>query len=79
MAIYELWDMASRNQIGAFSTEAEALLAVVEVIDKNGVEYVDALSLGKEDHRGRSKMLSSGRALAARAQILAAQGRHAYA
>jgi hypothetical protein len=71
VATYELWDMASRNQLGAFPTEAEALLVVVEAIERNGIEYADALALGREDQRGRSKMLSSGRALAARAQMTA--------
>ena len=65
-ASYELWDMRSRNIVGGFDTEEEALAAIRSAIERHGRAYVDDLFLGVES-RGRSKPIAQGQALAERA------------
>jgi hypothetical protein len=60
MATFELWNMASGNLAGAFETEAEALAAVRETVARNGDAYGVTLALGRENSRGKSKILASG-------------------
>jgi hypothetical protein len=70
-ASYELWDMKSRNIVGGFDTEDEALAAIRGAIQRHGRCYIDDLFLGVELH-GRSKPIAQGQALAERA-LAAAQ------
>ena len=61
---YELWDTKTRNAIGGFASQAEALAVVREAIERHGREYVDMLFLGCEDENGRSRRIARGQALA---------------
>ena len=65
---FELWSMASRNLIGSFATEAEALAAVRDIALVNTPAYVAGLVLGYENSRGRSRAIAQGAALVRRAQ-----------
>ncbi len=67
MVTFELWDMNSRNLVGTFDTEEAALESVRDAIERHGRNYVNTLALGREDSRGRSKMIAAGTALAERA------------
>ena len=44
--LYELWDLASGNQIESFDSEPEALDLVRKLLDVNGPGYIDDLALG---------------------------------
>ena len=50
---YEVWDMETANQVGAFSTEAEAKAFLLEMLRLNGPEAVMPLSLAAIRHDGR--------------------------
>ena len=66
-ATYELWSMTSRNLVGSFSSETEALTAVREALERNGPDYAAGLALGREDQRGRTRAIAHGTALVERA------------
>jgi hypothetical protein len=61
---FELWDMRSRNVIGGFDSEAEALAAVRQLIQDHGPSYVEDLFLGYEDDKGNSRPIAKGQRLA---------------
>lgn len=61
--IYDLWDSASGNIIGTFDTREQALSVVREALSRHGVAYAEALLLGQEDSRGRSKAIAQGKKL----------------
>ncbi len=44
--VYELWDLASGNQISSFESELDALMVARKLIDANGPEVLEALALG---------------------------------
>ena len=69
MIYYELWDMQSRNIIGSYPTEAEALAVVREAIERHGRQYVDDLTLGWGDDEAEEQggEIVSGALLAERA------------
>ena len=60
MSAFELWNMSSGNLLGTFATEEAALGAVREAVARHGVAYVDALALGHENSRGRSRIVAQG-------------------
>jgi hypothetical protein len=64
---YELWNTESRNIVGAFATEAEALMLVQEAIDAHGAGYADTLALILDDGNV-IRTLAIGAQLAARAR-----------
>lgn len=66
---YELWDKETGNLVDTFDTEQEALRAVQEVIETQGIAAAKALLLGVEDDVGRSTLLAEGSALIERAQV----------
>jgi hypothetical protein len=69
MAIsYELWDLKTRNAVGGYSTEAEALDVVRRTIDANGPEFANDLALLRVTAHGRAKPVAVGAALADRAR-----------
>ncbi|MGH2350699.1 MAG: hypothetical protein ACRDI2_19750 [Chloroflexota bacterium] len=72
---YELWDMKSRNALGGFATEAEALAVVREMIEDHGRGAVESWLLGATNSRGRSKPIAQGRELAERALAAAPEER----
>jgi len=63
MASYELWQTRTRNLIGAFATEAEALALVRKAAKSHGAVYIESLLLGFEDAKGHSRTLAKGREL----------------
>jgi hypothetical protein len=63
MASYELWQTQTRNLIGTFATEAEALEVVRRAADSHGSDYIDTIFLGHEDNVGHSRMVAEGKAL----------------
>src|SRR5688572_15660421 len=67
MATFELWNADSGNLLGTFATEAEALTAVHEAVQRNGETYGAILALGRESSRGKSKIVASGSELVMRA------------
>jgi hypothetical protein len=68
MATYELWQMRTRNLIGAFSTAGEALALVRRAADAHGSAYVDTVLLGYEDDDGHSSTVAQGKELLQLAQ-----------
>jgi hypothetical protein len=64
---YELWDIETRNIIGTFESEAQALHATRDLIARNAPAYPDALALVFEDDQGESSLIVKGPRLASRA------------
>ncbi len=50
---FEIWDMETANQVGTFSTEAEAEAFLLEMLRLNGPDAVMTLSLAAIRHDGR--------------------------
>lgn len=65
---YELWDTESRNVIGEFDSEADALAAVLEAVQLNGAESVAAFTLIGAFDDGAVKGLAAGQELVERAR-----------
>ena len=61
---YDLWDVESGNIVNTFETERDALAVVRTLLDLNGPEYVQALSLGYEDDDGSMRIVAEGDRLA---------------
>lgn len=61
---YDLWDVESGNIVNTFETERGALSVVRMLLDLNGQEYVQALSLGYEDDEGSMRIVAEGDHLA---------------
>jgi hypothetical protein len=60
---YELWDLETRNLVGNFDTQEEALLFVREVLDTYGLEAAKTFALGTEDENGETTAIAQGPAL----------------
>lgn len=75
MLTYELWDTESRNRIGAFDSETEALAAVLEAVTSNGAASVAHFSLLSvtEDDTVRSVAVSAALAALALLSVPVAQ------
>ncbi|MSQ27091.1 MAG: hypothetical protein EXR51_03000 [Dehalococcoidia bacterium] len=69
MIFYELWDLQSRNLIGTYSTEAEALAVVSSVVALSGGPYAEDLALGWADDQDETPggQIATGAALIERA------------
>jgi hypothetical protein len=65
---YELWNTRTGNIVGAFENEEAALEAVCKAVESYGREYAEQLLLGRENSRGRSRMIATGAELVERAQ-----------
>ena len=76
--IYELWSGASANILAGFDTEAEALQAIADTIDKHGRAAAEDLGLlavdetKPDDDESAVILLAEGEALIARALAAAA-------
>jgi hypothetical protein len=57
---YELWDTESRNVVGEFESEAEALAAVLEAVDRNGEESAALFTLIGAYDDGAVKGIAGG-------------------
>lgn len=64
---YELWNTRTRNAIGDFGSQTEALAVVRDVIARHGRDYANMLFLGCEDASGHSRPIAQGQALVAMA------------
>ena len=62
--IFQVWNTETANMIGAFPTEAAALLAIREAVDAHGRDYVATWALESEDDRGQVAVIAEGLALA---------------
>jgi len=60
MAVYELWDLPSRNLVGTYPTKRQALNDLRAMTSTHGVDYVGDLMLGEEDAQGRSHLIAQG-------------------
>ena len=65
--LYELWDFETRNLLGAYDNENEALSVVRAMIDEHGPDAVCQWGLG-HDRRGKLVSLIEGAALIDRAR-----------
>ena len=63
MAIYELWDMETRNLVGTYESQEAALEMVRNAVGRHGVEHAESLALGSEDARGNVRQIAAGQAL----------------
>ncbi len=66
--VYVMWDVETGNVVGDFATEDEALAVVRELLDDNAPDYVDALSLGRTDDDGGTRLVADGQGLASMAR-----------
>ena len=64
---FELWDIESRNIVGDYATEAEALAVVRDLVHRDGPRPVESLLLAFEDDIGRTTPVASGTELVERA------------
>jgi hypothetical protein len=64
--MYALWGRDLGNQLGAFSTEEEALLAVRRLLTVGAPIRLEALLLEYEDEQGEGDVVAGGRALVER-------------
>jgi hypothetical protein len=71
--LFALWDRDLGNQLGAFSTEEEALLAVRQLLAVGAPIRLEALLLEYEDEQGEGDIVAGGRELVDRARRAAAQ------
>lgn len=58
--MYELWDAASGNLTEEFTTEAAALAAVREAVERHGQAYAEAYGVIYAGPDGRSRLLAQG-------------------
>lgn len=70
---YELWELASGNQIADFDDEAAALAVVREGIAEDGADAWATVALARVEPDGERVAVAEGAALAARAQDVPAQ------
>ena len=68
MKSYALWELRTNNLIRDFDNEREALAATLRLIELNGQDIVDHLSLTVEDARGEGELIAYGQGLVERAQ-----------
>lgn len=64
--LFELWDFESRNLLGAYESEEQALAVVRVMVDEYGMDGVRLWGLG-HDRRGKLVSLLEGEDLARRA------------
>lgn len=65
---YSLWETESANIVGTFSTEAEALALVHELVGSTGMECLDSFSLTKTAENGSVEGIAAGPELVAMAR-----------
>ena len=72
---FELWDLQTRNALGGYATEADALAVVRRSIEAEGRAVTDDLALLRVGSRGRTKTIAIGASLAERALAVSPRGR----
>ncbi len=68
---YELWDTVSRNLLDDFDTEADALVAVRELLVANGSDMAGELALIRVGAPAETATIAVGNDLAERALVTA--------
>jgi len=63
VAIYELFDRQSANQIGTYETIAEALGVVRTALHRGAASDLETVSLGVEDEDGNTWVIAAGEQL----------------
>jgi hypothetical protein len=63
MAIFELWDMDTRNLVGTYETQEAALDIVRKTVRRHGHKHAESLALGTEDSRGNVRPIAAGQVL----------------
>ncbi len=66
--IYDLWDVESGNIVNTYETERDARTVVRQLLELNGRQYAQALSLGFENDDGSMGIVAEGEQLLARAE-----------
>jgi len=66
-ATFELWDLQTRNALGGYACEADALAVVRRSVEAEGRAFADDLALLRVTSRGRTKTVAVGSVLATRA------------
>ena len=69
---FELWEVGRRNLAAVYDTEAEALAAIRDAVDRHGRQYAESFALVHEDKKGNSKTVAMGVDLIERATRVAA-------
>ena len=60
---FELWDLVSRNVVGEFSTELQALALLRALAEERGWAEANSFALVREDEHGDSVTLAAGSVL----------------
>jgi hypothetical protein len=72
--IYVIIDTATAHQVGAYATEAEALAAVRNAVERFGWSYAAAWGLAEQDSGGSLRAIAEGDVLIDRALASIAAG-----
>ena len=67
---YELWDIATGNCVGRYSSENEAMSRVRSLLAQIGAAYAEELELLEEDDLGNFRSTASGATLIDRAEAV---------
>lgn len=62
---FELWDLVSRNIVGEFDAELEALALVRSLTSERGQGTLESFALVREDEQGNSVTIATGEGLIA--------------
>jgi hypothetical protein len=60
---FEVWDLVSRNIVGEFDTEREALALVRALTTQRGQRATEGFALVREDEQGDSVTIATGEGL----------------
>ncbi|MGI8857539.1 MAG: hypothetical protein ACR2JW_17535 [Thermomicrobiales bacterium] len=66
--LYEMWDAVSRNLIGTYDSEDEALAAVRIFIEDDGEETIEGVALVRHEPDGSGNVIAADAMLARLAQ-----------
>ena len=66
---YEIWDVESANLVGSYATEGAALAAVRDAVRLTDESAALGWALAREDRRGTTTTIASGRNLLDRAAL----------
>jgi hypothetical protein len=58
--LYEIWETASGNRVGAYASMSAALDVIHRSVEKHGASYADTLILAREDDDGETELLAEG-------------------
>jgi len=73
--VYVLWSIPSASALATYETEADALAAVHEGVERNGLPYGLDLLLTRENRRGDTRTVASGAELVQRAREMSTDER----